>query len=222
MRTDRPELCAAELCGCSFAQLQELSDEQLMVHVQGQHGDALAVLFDRYHRLVLSIGFKIVRDLGEAEDLAQSIFLECYRGAGQFDPARGSTKTWLLQYAYHRSMNRRRYLLRREFYLKGDFEEAGGKTELECTSAAGVFSTVEARKMLGPAIAELSATQRRTIEMAYFEGLTIREISEKTGEPIGNVRHHYYRGLCRLRKLITEKGSKRVDAVRRGIVDAEA
>ena len=97
---DRSELCASRSCSYSFAQLQELSDEQLMVHVKGQHDDALTVLFDRYHRLVLSIGFKIVRDLGEAEDLAQSVLLECYREAGQFDPARGSTKTWLLQYAY--------------------------------------------------------------------------------------------------------------------------
>jgi RNA polymerase sigma-70 factor (ECF subfamily) len=206
----------------SFAELQILSDEQLMVHVKGGHDDALAVLFDRYHRLVLSIGFKILRDLGEAEDVSQSVFLEFYRVAGQFDPARGSTKTWLLQYAYHRSINRRRYLLRRDFYAQGDFEEATRKGRLERVSADGVFSTVEARKMLGPAIAELSAAQRRTIEMAYFEGLTVREISEKTGEPISIVRHNYYRGLCRLRKFILEKGSKKEAPVRRGIVDAEA
>jgi DNA-directed RNA polymerase specialized sigma24 family protein len=58
--------------------------------------------------------------------------------------------------------------------------------------------------------------------MAYFEGLTVREISEKTGEPITIVRHNYYRGLCRLRKLILEKGSKKEAPVRRGIIDAEA
>jgi RNA polymerase sigma-70 factor, ECF subfamily len=222
MRTDRSEPCASGSCGYSFAELQTLSDEQLMVHVRGQHDDALAVLFDRYHRLVLSIGFKILRDLGEAEDLAQSVFLEISRVAGQFDPARGSTKTWLLQYAYHRSINRRRYLLRRDFYGQGNFEEATRKGHLERSSAEGVFATVEARKMIGPAIAKLSAAQRKTIEMAYFEGLTVREISEKTGEPITIVRHNYYRGLCRLRKLITEKGSKREDLIRRGIVDAEA
>jgi len=193
-----------------------------MVHVKGGHDDALAVLFDRYHRLVLSIGFKILRDLGEAEDLSQSVFLEFHRVAGQFDPARGSTKTWLLQYAYHRSINRRRYLLRRDFYGQGARDEASRKAQVESASADGLFSSVEARKMLGPAIAELTAVQRRTIEMAYFEGLTVREISEKTGEPLANVRHHYYRGLCRLRKLITEKGSRKDATVRRGIVDAEA
>jgi RNA polymerase sigma-70 factor (ECF subfamily) len=222
MRTGPPETCASGSCGYGFAELQELSDERLMAHVKGGHDDALAILFDRYHRLVLSIGLKILRDLGEAEDLAQSVFLEISRVAGQFDPLRGTAKIWILQYAYSRSINRRRYLLRRDFYLQGDFDEATRKGQLDRSSGEGVFSTVEARKMLVPAIAELSAAQRKTIELAYFEGLSVREISEKTGEPIGIVRHNYYRGLCRLRKLITEGGSKKTAPVRRGIVDAEA
>jgi RNA polymerase sigma-70 factor (ECF subfamily) len=222
MRTDRPESCVPGSCGRSFAELQILSDEQLMVHVKAGHDDALAVLFDRYHRLVLSIGFKILRDLGEAEDLAQTVFIEISRVAGQFDPLRGTTKVWLLQYAYHRSINRRRYLLRRDFYAQTDLEEASRRSQLGRSSAEGVFGSVEARKMLGPAIAELSAAQRKTIQMAYFEGLTVREISEKTGESIMNVRHNYYRGLCRLRRLILEKGSQKEAPLRRGIVDAEA
>jgi hypothetical protein len=62
MRTGPSESFASGSCGFGFAELQELSDEQLMVHVKGRHDDALAVLFDRYHRLVLSIGLKILRD----------------------------------------------------------------------------------------------------------------------------------------------------------------
>jgi RNA polymerase sigma-70 factor, ECF subfamily len=222
MGLDHSNLCAGGPCRCSFAQLHENSDEELMAHLKAGHDDALTVLFDRYHRLVLSIGFKILRDLGEAEDLAQSVFLEFYRVAAQFDPSRGTTKTWLLQYAYHRSINRRRGLLRRHFYGQGELEETARPGQLTYASTEGIFSSVEARKMLGPAIQKLSASQRRTIQMAYFEGLTVREIAEKTGEPLETVRHHYYRGLCRLRKLITEQGSKKAAPVRRGIVDAEA
>jgi RNA polymerase sigma-70 factor, ECF subfamily len=87
--------------------MKDLNDEELMAHLQAGHGDALAVLFDRYHRLVLSIALKIVRDLAEAEDVTQNVFLEIFRSVAQFDPARGTTKTWVLQYAYHRSINRR-------------------------------------------------------------------------------------------------------------------
>jgi RNA polymerase sigma-70 factor (ECF subfamily) len=190
----------------SLSDLHDLSDEGLMMQVKAGHYDALGVLFDRYRRLVLSIGFKILRDPGEAEDLVQSVFLEFYRVAGQYDPARGSTRTWVLQYVYHRSINRRRYLLRRDFYASCDFEEVNNKAQRERVFMEGCFSTVEARKMIGPAIAELNAVQRRTIEMAYFEGWTVEEISEKTGQSVVSVRHHYYRGLHRLRELIKGSG----------------
>jgi RNA polymerase sigma-70 factor, ECF subfamily len=191
--------------GYGISELRVLPDEQLMVHVKAGRYEALGVLFDRYRRLILSVGFKILRDPGEAEDLAQSVFLEVYRVAGQFNAARGSAKTWLLQYAYHRSINRRKYLLRRDFYGAGDFEEASNKNALERASAEGAFASVDARKMLGAILPELSTAQRRTIEMVYFDGLTFEEISEKTSRSIVSVRHHYHRGLRRLRELLTRK-----------------
>jgi RNA polymerase sigma factor (sigma-70 family) len=90
--------------------MKDVNDEQLMAQLQAGQADALTVLFDRYHRLVLGIALKIVRDRGEAEDVLHNVFLEIFRAAVQFDPAKGSTKTWLLQYAYHRSINRRQQL----------------------------------------------------------------------------------------------------------------
>jgi RNA polymerase sigma-70 factor (ECF subfamily) len=206
-----------------YADLTRLSDAEIMVCVQAGNDDALAVLFDRYHRLVLSIGYKILRDLGEAEDLMQGVFLEFYRVAVRFDSAKGTVKTWLLQYAYHRSMNRRKYLARRNFYGLGDLGEAAHLLDSEGLNSEAMFSTVEARKMLGDAIQSLNAVQRRTIQMAYFEGMTLREISEQTGEPVGNVRHHFYRGLSRLRVLVTAKNSaKQSETLARGIVNAKA
>src|SRR5204863_3181836 len=84
---------------------------------------ALAVLFDRYQRLIFKVALKILRDSGEAEDVMQSVFLEIMRVATQFDPQRGSTKVWLLQYAYHRSMNRRQLLIIRHFYDNADISD---------------------------------------------------------------------------------------------------
>src|SRR5215469_5775892 len=106
----------------SFTQMKELHDNEVMAHLQAGHGDALAVIFDRYHRLVLSIALKIVRDRGEAEDVMQNVFLEIFRAAAQFAPAKGTTKTWLLQYAYHRSLNRRQQLAARHFYQETTIE----------------------------------------------------------------------------------------------------
>src|SRR5258708_32338497 len=79
-------------------------------------GDAMTVLFDRYYRLVLTIAYRILRDRAEAEDLMQEVFLEIFRDADKYDSSRGSVKTWLLQYVYHRSLNRKQYLSLRGFY----------------------------------------------------------------------------------------------------------
>jgi hypothetical protein len=68
--------------------MQDLKDEKLMAQLQAGQADALAVLFDRYHRLVLGIALKIVRDRGEAEDVMQNVLLEIFRAAAQFDPAK--------------------------------------------------------------------------------------------------------------------------------------
>jgi Sigma-70 region 2 len=93
-----------------YAELAPLPDETLMAHLRVGHHDALGVLFDRYHRLVLNVALRILRDAGEAEDLMQLVFLEVFRHAAQFDAAKGTTKVWIPQFAYHRSFNRRQYL----------------------------------------------------------------------------------------------------------------
>src|SRR5262245_11829038 len=87
-------------------ELPRLDDEGLMAALQAGAHDALAILFDRYHRLVFSIALRIVRDEGEAEDVTQIVFLDVFRAAAQFDGSKGTCKVWLLQYAYHRAISR--------------------------------------------------------------------------------------------------------------------
>ena len=93
-----------------LSRFQDLADEDFIERLKQGDDDALAALFRRYHRLVLSVALKILRDPGEAEDLLQEVFLEIYRKAGQFDRTIGSAKTWILQCAYYKSLSRRRYL----------------------------------------------------------------------------------------------------------------
>lgn len=81
----------------SHSELQGLDDEELMASLKAGRSDALAVLFDRYHRRVLSIALKIVRDSGEAEEVIQNVFLEIFRAVAQFDPSKGSPKVLLAE-----------------------------------------------------------------------------------------------------------------------------
>jgi RNA polymerase sigma-70 factor, ECF subfamily len=195
----------SEPCGLSVDELTRLPDESLMTHLQAGHADVLAIIFDRYYRLVLSVAMKILRDLGEAEDLMQTVFLEIFKAAAQFDPTRGTLKVWILQYAYHRGMSRRQHLNIRNFYKNSDLAELHG--ELLPTEVTH-FNDQEIRRLVTQALGSLNEKQSRVIKLAYFEGLSLKEIADRTNDSLGNVRHHYYRGLNRLRAALRNEPAK--------------
>src|SRR5207247_1452686 len=201
----RPRVSAGDCdARASYADVLMLDDERVMGHLQAGNTDAFAVIFKRYHRLVHVTALHILRDAGEAEDLTQNVFLEIYRNAGQYDPTRGRLKVWLLQYAYSRSMNRRNYLTVRQFRNQTNVEEID--------ESRGIWSPVrlaqESVQLTSEILAILPEAQRRTLEMFFFQGLTLKEIAEHSRETFSNVRHHYYRGLERLRSYLEEDGQE--------------
>lgn len=178
-----------------------LSDEELMACLQDNDFKALDMLFSRYSRLVFSIALRILHDAGEAEDVVQECFLYIYQKALLFEPSKGSAKVWIVQIAYSRSRDRKAHLSRRGFYLRTDIESLG----LDDTLAGNVDMEREIRMRLDfsrlqGAFENLTQIQRETLNLFYFEGWGLREISEHLHEPLSNVRHHFYRGLERLRK----------------------
>jgi RNA polymerase sigma-70 factor, ECF subfamily len=185
----------------SLADLKLLTDEQLMVLLREGANDCLAVLFDRYQRLVFSIALKIVRDRGEAEDVTQTVFLEIYRSVAQFDPAKGTLKIWLLQFAYHRAFNRKQHLNIRNFYSQESPQDVDSFAFAESTS--GKYAPAELQRLMQEGLASLGESQKRVIELASYDGLSMKEIADKTGNTLSNVRHHYYRGLKQLRSFMT-------------------
>jgi RNA polymerase sigma-70 factor (ECF subfamily) len=185
----------------AFSQLRALTDDQLMVRLQEGMNDALAVLFERYQRLVFSIALKIVRDRGEAEDVTQNVFLEIYRSMAQFDPQKGTLKIWLLQFAYHRAFNRKQYLNSRNFYDQESAEDLGLLSRGEFLTSSR-YAPAELRLLMQEGLASLGDSQKRVIELASYDGLSMQEIADKTGTSLSNVRHHYYRGLQKLRSFI--------------------
>ena len=182
--------------------MPNLSDEDVIERLRQGHADALPILFDRFYRLVLRIAARILRDPGEAEDLMQDVFLELFNKAAQFDPSRGSAKTWILQYAYHRSLSRRQYLALRNFYDRRQISER----EVSESNSGDVswrgLTFSEWRRVIEQGLATLTQKQRKTLELVCFDGLLLSEIAECTKESLTNVRHHYYRGLEGLRKFL--------------------
>jgi RNA polymerase sigma-70 factor (ECF subfamily) len=181
-----------------FAALVLLDDAALLRELQADNHDALAVLYDRYYNAVLGVGLRILRDRGEAEDILQNIFMEIAERVGQFDPARGTVLVWLMQYAYARSINRRNYLLVRRFYAN---VAMGELSEFE-QGALRLYSEApqECARFVREALGLLNENQRRTIELVHFEGLNLKDVAERTDQPFSTVRHHYYRGMAKLKE----------------------
>jgi RNA polymerase sigma-70 factor, ECF subfamily len=193
-----------------IVRMQSLSDEDVMERLRQGHPDALPILFDRFYRLVLKVALRILRDPGEAEDVMQDVFFEIFNKAAQFDPAKGSTKTWILQYAYHRSLNRRQYLALRKFYDRHQIVETHvSGSDSQDISWRGL-TMQEWRRVILQGLATLNEKQRKTLELACFHGLLLSEIAERTKESLPNVRHHYYRGLQELRGfLLAQPGAEK-------------
>jgi RNA polymerase sigma-70 factor (ECF subfamily) len=175
------------------------SDEEVMRRLQSADTDALEILFDRYARLVFRIARGILRDSGEAEDVVQEAFFHLYKKSNLFDGTKGTAKNWILQIALHRALDRRAHLARRGFYFGTDIG-ALGDTLLGGTDLDREIGSKLDRVQLLKAFGQLPEIQRRTLELFYFDELDLREISEQLNEPLGNTRHHFYRGLERLRK----------------------
>jgi RNA polymerase sigma-70 factor, ECF subfamily len=179
----------------------DASDESLIARICIGDRDALAALFERYARLTRSVASRILGDLTEAEDLVQDLFLFIQRKCSIFDSSKSTARSWIVQMAYHRALDRRRYLKARQFYTEASVEEndayaVGTPTSESDYSAEVVFG----RNGLEKILSSLSHDQRETLRLHFFEGYTFAEISEKLSQPLGNIRHHYYRALQKLRQ----------------------
>jgi RNA polymerase sigma-70 factor (ECF subfamily) len=191
------------------ADCAEPTDETLIVRVQADDQDALGRLFERYARLVRGVSARILKDVSEADDLVQDLFLFIKRKASIFDGTKSSARSWIIQMAYHRAIDRRRYLTSRHFYtheaIQDATEQISGTPVVE-----GDYSpdAVFGRNGIKKVFAALSDNQRQTIRLFFFDGYTFQEISEKLGQPVGNIKHHYFRGLEKLRKQMFDDNKK--------------
>jgi len=184
---------------------REIVDEDLLASIA--HGDqhALTLLFQRYSRLVRIVSLRILRDEAEADDLMQDLFLFIYREAGVYDTAKSSARSWVVQMTYRKAISRRRYLTARGHYKNAELDccvpgFAGAATPAYDSSIEALLGREGLKKVMG----ELTAEQHETLRLHFYEGYTLAEIGKKLGQSPGNVRHHYYRGLEKLRKQVRE------------------
>jgi RNA polymerase sigma-70 factor (ECF subfamily) len=188
------------------AAVSEISDEALVLRLQEKDISALGLLYQRYARAVYSVCARIIRDPAEAEDLVHEVFLSLYRRCGSFDPAKGSARSWLLQMAYHKCFDWRDYLRARHGFHQGNGEGEKFIAPSEVTEKSEPIEQTISVERIRAALASLSREQQLAFEMRVA-GYTFLEIAEKLGCSQGNAKHHAYRGIQHLKRIIFN-GSK--------------
>lgn len=189
----------------------EFLDESLLNKICAGDRDALALLFRRYALSIRNVGKRILRDQVEADDLVQEVFLYIHRKSALFDSSKGSARSWIIQVAYTQALLRRRRLKAQGFYLSGSADKA-----VECQQSgvegAHYDHTVEGlfgRNRWKRIVEDLTEDQWETLRLHFFEGQTFAEIAEQLGQSHANVRNHHYRGLEKIRKLLSEDELKK-------------
>jgi RNA polymerase sigma-70 factor (ECF subfamily) len=167
-------------------------DEELVRGMVGGNQEALAVLYERYSDVMLGLAMRVVRNRREAEDLLHDVFLEAWRCAKDFDPARGRVRTWLAIRMRSRALD-----LQKSARVSRNAGDAG----LEHVPAEEVHPSPDRAKVRA-AIVELPKEQRHVVELAYFEGLSCSEIAERLSAPIGTVKSRLSAAMSKLRATL--------------------
>ena len=188
-----------------FAIYVEGDDRDLAARLKRREPAAMSELYDRYGKLAYSLIYRIVRDVGVAEDLVQETFLRVWNRAQGFDAERGALGPWLLAVARNRAI---------DYVRSAGGKMAKGALELEYAERPALFINFEAdvlsqdraRRVRG-ALEKLNENQRHVIELAYFEGLSQSEMAERMGQPLGTVKTWVRTALKNLREDLGEKAS---------------
>jgi RNA polymerase sigma-70 factor, ECF subfamily len=170
------------------------SDGSLMDRVRIGEQRAMTEIFERYAGLVYSVAFRVLNDSGHAEDVTQEIFFQLWRNPDSYSPSRGSLAAWLLVIARNRAID---HLRQRRYDETIDEVAVASATKLENEAERSIIIE-RVQGILG----ELPEEQQRSLQMAFFEGLSHSEIAEKTGQPLGTVKTRIRSALTLLRKRL--------------------
>ena len=186
--------------------LSALSDAELIGRVAESDPRALEVLYDRYNRVVYSFALRIVSDPQIAEELLQEVFFRAWQQGKAFRESRGAFVTWLLSITHNMAIDEVRKRRRRP--QKADSEEpetvlAGVPDSSQDVEAEVWLSSL--RTTIEAALTQLPPAQRDAIELAYFQGLTQREIAERLGEPLGTIKTRMRLGIQKLREQLGDQ-----------------
>jgi len=173
------------------------ADPDLFERIAAGDRDAFGLFYDRYAPVLFGFCVRILKDARDAEDVLQEAFVQVWRDAGRFDPARASVKTWLFTIARSRALDRWRS--RRS--VEHRFPAAENESLDRAGADDGGQEAAAMRDYVGRCLAQLSENEQAVLRLAYFDGYTQEEIAARLNEPLGTVKSRTRSGLTKLKAI---------------------
>jgi RNA polymerase sigma-70 factor (ECF subfamily) len=181
------------------------AEADLMIRVAARDQQAFAELTEKYAALIFSTAFKVLNHYEDTEDIMNEVLATIWKKADTYHPKKGSLVTWICTTTRNRAIDRVRSVQRRcALYDRFEEKVEGDAPEYSLTGREALYLS-DARHILQSAVVALSPQQREVIELAYFEGLTQKQISERIDSPLGTVKARIRRGVERLRVSINDR-----------------
>jgi RNA polymerase sigma-70 factor, ECF subfamily len=171
--------------------------DALMRAVADGDRDAFADLYDAVASRVYGLVRRVLRDSGLAEEVAQEALVEVWRTAARFDPSRGSAAGWIFTIAHRRAVDR----VRAE-QATADRERRAATANVPCDDLIEEVTARLEQQAVRRCLRTLTQLQRESILLAYYGGLTYREVADRLGTPLPTVKTRMRDGLIRLRDCL--------------------
>jgi RNA polymerase sigma-70 factor, ECF subfamily len=187
----------------------EVTDEFLMARIQAKDEAALATLYKRHTPLLRTVIARVVHNEHDVDDLLQEVFLELWNRADHYDEGKGKALGWIVTLARRRAIDRIR---RRQAYARAE-ERLRLETEHEPQHVRhhGIEEDVNAAdraEIFKKLLAQLPVAQREALQLAYFRGMSQREIAAKTGIPLGTIKTRLELAVRKIRTAILSLGGQ--------------
>jgi RNA polymerase sigma-70 factor, ECF subfamily len=183
---------------------KSLSDEALLARILRQDSAALELLYDRHAQTVYSLLLRIVRDQAVAEELLQETFFQVWSKAEQFQGS-GAVAAWLYRIARNKALDQLRRQKVRPQVAPGE-QDALEDVAAPAQDVELQVDQIWNRQHIRQALAQIPEEQRICLEMAYFDGMSQRQISDYTRTPIGTIKTRIRMGMNRLERLLRAVG----------------
>jgi len=178
----------------------------LIRRMAGGDRDALAELYDKLSRPLYATARHILNDAAEAQDVVHDVFLSLWENAATFDSGRGAAFSWAVTLTRNRAIDRLRSRANRARLLGNSVpDDLGYDADAALVGGADLAELGDRAAAVRAALTGLPEEQRRALELAFFSGLTQKEIADQLSEPIGTVKARIRRGLIKLRDQLANR-----------------